>query len=100
MESETDVAETLDLSQYNTHGFCPGYPLRRHRYETLANVGCHEARTDWIHYIGPVAEFGGCNPMNGNFTALVLPLCKPERLQLVAYVLECRDFPLQDPGSS
>lgn len=45
---------------------------------------------DWIRYIGPAPEFGGCNPVNGNFTALVLPLCKPERLQLVAYVLGCR----------
>lgn len=89
MNSRDDIAETLDLSEYDTQGFCPGYTLLRHRFESLANDGCHEARTDWIQYIGTVAEFGGCNPLNGNFTALVLPLCKPERLQLVAYVLEC-----------
>jgi hypothetical protein len=90
MGTETDTAEILDLSKYDTHGFCPGYPLRIHKYETLADAGCHEARTDWIHYIGPADEFGGCNPLDGNCTALVLPLCKPERLQLVAYVMECR----------
>lgn len=78
-------------SRYDTHGFCtssPGYTLRRHKAETLANAGCYEARQDWIQYIGPVEEFGNCNPINGNFTAVVLPLTKPERLRLVAYILE------------
>ncbi|KAK4100847.1 terpenoid synthase [Parathielavia hyrcaniae] len=82
------TAETLDIAQYATHGFCPGFTLKRHRYETLANAGSHEARTDWAHYIGPSGEFGGCNPVNGNFTSLVVPLCRPDRLRLVAYVIE------------
>ncbi|KAL2166793.1 hypothetical protein VTG60DRAFT_2146 [Thermothelomyces hinnuleus] len=88
MEHDAATAETLDISQYATHGFCPDYPLLRHRYESLANAGCLEARKDWARYIGPAGEFGGCNPFDGNFTALVLPLCKPERLRLVAYVIE------------
>ncbi|KAK4237715.1 isoprenoid synthase domain-containing protein [Achaetomium macrosporum] len=88
MERDELTAETLDLSQYATHGFCPQYPLKRHRHEALANAGCLEARRDWARYIGPACEFGGCNPINGNFTALVLPLCKPQRLKLVAYLLE------------
>ncbi|KAM7196549.1 Isoprenoid synthase domain containing protein [Rhypophila sp. PSN 637] len=83
-----DTSVLVDISQYDTQGFCPGYQLRRHQYETLANAGCQEARQDWIRYIGPAAEFGNCNPINGNFTANVLPFCKPERLKLVAYVLE------------
>jgi hypothetical protein len=83
------TAETLEIAQYATHGFCPAYPLKRHRHEKLANAGCHEAREDWAKYIGPAREFGGCNPLDGNFTALALPLCKPERLKLVAYLLEC-----------
>lgn len=80
----------IKLSQYDTHGFCQDYPHRRHHYESLANAGCYEARRDWIQYIGPVSAFGNCNPINGNFTSVVLPLCKPERLKLVAYVLECK----------
>jgi hypothetical protein len=83
------TSDPLDLSQFDTQGFCPGYPLRRHRYENLANSGSYEARQDWIHYVGPAEEFGSCNPTNGNFTALVLPLTKPERLHLVAYLIEC-----------
>ncbi|KAK4164713.1 isoprenoid synthase domain-containing protein [Cladorrhinum sp. PSN259] len=86
MEDHTSVP--IDLTQYDTHGFCPGYRLRRHLYESLANAGCREARQDWIQYIGPVSEFGNYNPVNGNFTANVLPICKPERLKLVAYILE------------
>ncbi|KAK3331321.1 isoprenoid synthase domain-containing protein, partial [Apodospora peruviana] len=83
------TSEPIDLGRFDTQGFCrTGYPLRRHRFEALADAGCHEARQDWIRYIGPVDEFGGCNPVNGNFTALALPLVKPERLRSVAYVLE------------
>jgi hypothetical protein len=92
METLIDIAEILDLSKYDTHGFCPEYPLARHKYERAADDGCHEARLDWIQYIGPVTEFGGCNPRNGNFAALVLPLCKPERLRLTAYILECMNI--------
>jgi hypothetical protein len=90
MDHDDATAETLDLTRYATHGFCPDYTLKIHRHETLANAGCYEARRDWARCIGPSDGFGGCNPFNGNFTALVLPLCKPERLSLVAYIIECR----------
>jgi hypothetical protein len=82
----------VDLSQFDTHGFCKGYQLRRHRYEYMANIGCHQARSDWGDLISPTSKFGGCNPVNGNFNAVVLPLCKPERLELVSYILECRSL--------
>jgi hypothetical protein len=90
----------LDISHYDTHGFCTGYSLRRHKFEEKANAGSHEARLDWAKYIGSTNQFGGCNPINGNFTALVLPLCRPERLRLVAYVLECgcRSFDMVRSG--
>ncbi|KAI9155010.1 Terpene cyclase ATR13 [Paramyrothecium foliicola] len=91
MESEALYSHPLDIGQFDTHGFCPNYPLRRHKFESLANDGCIEARHDWAQHIGPAVEFGGCNPLNGNFTAVVLPLCRPERLRLVAYVLECEN---------
>ena len=88
--SDDATSYEVDLADYDTHGLCSKYTLRRHKYETEANAGCHEARSDWIRYIGPVRQFGGCNPVNGNFSSVVLPLCKPECLRLVAYVLECR----------
>ncbi|KAH6640242.1 isoprenoid synthase domain-containing protein [Chaetomium tenue] len=92
------TAEPLSLAHYNTHGFCqppsptqsPTFPLARHRHETLANAGCHAARHDWARLIGPgpPAEFGACNPVNGNFVALLFPLCRVERLGVVGYVVE------------
>lgn len=87
--SDDDLSFDLDISQYDTQGFCVDYPLRRHIFETDANAGSHEARQDWKQYVASSEHFGGCNPINGNFTALVLPLCKPERLRLTAYILEC-----------
>ena len=70
--------------------FTDAYSVCLNNHEAEANSGCYEARRDWIKYIGPVEQFGGCNPVNGNFTAVVLPLCKPERLRMVAYILECK----------
>jgi hypothetical protein len=87
--SDDFTSYPVDILQYDTHGLCVNYSLRRHKFEKEANAGCQEARQDWIKYIGPIEQFGGCNPINGNFTAVVLPLCLPERLRLVAYILEC-----------
>jgi hypothetical protein len=88
--SADNTSYPVDISEYSIDGFCQNYELRRHRFESEANAGCHEARSDWVQHIGPIQEFGGFNPDNGNFTALVLPLCRPDRLRLVAYVLECK----------
>ena len=89
MATDDVTCDIVDISQYNTYGFCAAYPLRRHKHEALADEGCYQARRDWVQHIGPGTEFGGCNPANGNFTALVLPLCRTDRLSLVAYVIEC-----------
>lgn len=87
--SADETSYLVSLSHYDTHSLCSDYTLRRHKYESEANAGCYEARQDWIKYVGPIEEFGGCNPINGNFSAVVLPLTKPERLRMIAYVLEC-----------
>ncbi|CAN9449237.1 unnamed protein product [Alternaria alternata] len=86
--SADETSYLVSLSNYDTHSLCSDYTLRRHKYESEANAGCYEARQDWIKYVGPIEEFGGCNPINGNFSAVVLPLTKPERLRMIAYVLE------------
>ena len=88
--SADETSYPVSLSRYDTQNLCSGYTLRRHRFESETNTACHEARLDWIKYVAPIEEFGGCNPINGNFTALVLPLTKPERLGLIAYAFECK----------
>jgi hypothetical protein len=87
---EDERSYSIDISSYDTKGFCTNYPLRRHKFEAEANAGSQDARKDWAKYIAPTNKFGGCNPINGNFTAVVLPFCRPERLRLVAYILECK----------
>ncbi|KAF9768247.1 hypothetical protein IL306_014475 [Fusarium sp. DS 682] len=91
MDPYSRTSELVDISRFDTHGLCTDYTLRRHKFEDLADLGCHKARSDWAKYVGPVSEFGGCNHINGNFSAVVLPLCRPDRLELVAYVLECKE---------
>ncbi|OCL09914.1 terpenoid synthase [Glonium stellatum] len=85
--SEEETSSAVRLLSHDTQGFCQGYDLRQHKYKTEANHGSYEARLDWSNYIGPIEKFGGCNPFDGHFASLVLPLCKPERLRLVSYIL-------------
>ena len=82
------ISILVDMSQYDLNGLCEGYELRRHKYENRANAGCGEAKRDWIRHIGPVSQFCGYNLINGNFTSVAFPLCKPERVHTVAYILE------------
>ncbi|KAE8853025.1 hypothetical protein PTNB73_10212 [Pyrenophora teres f. teres] len=79
---------TVPLSNYDTHCLCKNYTLRRHKWEAEANAGSQEARSDWIKYIGPIEDFGTCNPINGNHPAISLPFTKPERLSVIAYMME------------
>lgn len=90
MDPYSETSDLVDISRFDTHGLGANYKLRRHKFEHLADTGCHKARSDWVKYIGPLTEFGGCNHINGNFSAVVLPLCRPDRLELIAYVLECK----------
>ncbi|RAH67449.1 bifunctional terpene synthase/polyprenyl synthetase family protein [Aspergillus aculeatinus CBS 121060] len=70
------------------HGFCRGYPLRRHKAEPKANEGSLQLRADWEKYIGPIERWGSCNPWEGHFGAVVLPCCRPERMAIVNYIFE------------
>ncbi|KAF7125867.1 hypothetical protein CNMCM5793_002160 [Aspergillus hiratsukae] len=69
-------------------GFCKGYPLRRHRFEDESNKGSLQCRADWVEFIGPIERWGCYNPWEGNFGAVVLPFCKPERLAIICYIFE------------
>ncbi|KAM0358657.1 hypothetical protein ACHAP4_004633 [Fusarium culmorum] len=88
MDPYSETLDLVDTSHFDTHGLGANHKLRRHKFEHLADAGCHKARSDWVNHIGPLTEFGGCNHINGNFSAVGLPLCRPDRLELIAYVLE------------
>ncbi|KAF1941360.1 terpenoid synthase [Clathrospora elynae] len=87
--SDDEISAIVDLAQYRTElcGLCEGYVLRRHESEAEAIKGCEEARADWEKHVGSPGP-GSANQVDGTFCAIVLPLCLPERLGLVAYVLE------------
>ena len=88
VSQDETIFRALDLNQYDTQGFCRGFPARRHNHEVEADNGSREARADWVRYIGPVETAGGCNPFSGHFAALALPTCKPERLRIISYLFE------------
>lgn len=49
--------------------------MRRHKYQAESTTGYHRARSDWLKHIEPAGQFDSCNPIKGNFTAVVLTLC-------------------------
>ncbi|KAH7041405.1 isoprenoid synthase domain-containing protein [Microdochium trichocladiopsis] len=82
------LSVVIDASEYDTQGFGAGWETRRHRHESVANRASFEARADWLRLVGPTDEFGSCNPPNGNWTALTMPFCRPERMWIAAYIVE------------
>lgn len=91
-----EISESLNVSDYPTLGMSANYDLRRHKFESLANDGAHEMRSDVRRYIGNPSDFGGCNPVNGHIIALTMPMIKPERVKLAGYVYECSSTHLHD----
>ena len=95
-ETQAKTSTQIPRSTPSIQGFCHNYPLRRHKYEhEKANIeGSFQCRADWERYVGPVGRWGSCNPWEGHFGAVVLPLCWRERLGVVCYVFECEFFHL------
>jgi hypothetical protein len=86
--TDEPTAFALDFASYDTQKFHTNLPVRIHKLDAEANDGCREARLDWIKYCGPAIQFGNCNPVNGNFTSLTMPLVIPERLRWIGYIYE------------
>lgn len=92
-QSEADeLSSVVSRESSDIDGLCYGYELRRHKHEDRANEGSLRCREDWTRYIGPIERWGNCNPYEGHFTSVVLPLCRPDRLALAAYIFECQDL--------
>jgi hypothetical protein len=81
----------VDISLQERLGFGAGYQLRRHNnaLEAEANHAVHSARQDWHRYIGPIETFGNANPYHGNALSIALPFTLPDRVAVIAYLLEC-----------
>ncbi|KAG2026212.1 hypothetical protein GB937_001719 [Aspergillus fischeri] len=88
LTSSDQTSYLVPRSSPDIEGFCKGYPLRRHRFEHESNKGALQCRADWNEFISPIERWGCCNPWEGNFAAVVLPFCKPERLAIISYIFE------------
>lgn len=93
---ENPGVRDYDLTSYPVHislqerlGFSDGYQLRRHKNEADIYRAIHSARQDWQRYIGPIETFGTANPYHGDFMSLTLPLTLSDRVDVIAYLIEC-----------
>ncbi|KAF2451313.1 terpenoid synthase [Karstenula rhodostoma CBS 690.94] len=79
----------IDPSSYPTQGLCTGIPLRCHRNSDIDEHGTIRLRSDWQTHVGPLPQttHGGLGP-HYNFTAVTIPECRPDRLEIVAYAME------------
>ncbi|KAJ9273363.1 hypothetical protein DTO212C5_437 [Paecilomyces variotii] len=85
---DDETSYTVPRESSDIEGFCDGYALRRHKFEDKAIEGSLQCREDWLKYIGSIERWGCNNPWEGHFGAVVLPLCKPERLGVISYIFE------------
>jgi len=89
-ESLSEILTPSECDRFaSTEGFTSGWETRRHKHEAVANQASHEARRDWLRLVGYTDEFGACNPPSGNWTALAMPFCLPERVWITGYIVEC-----------
>ncbi|KAJ4352421.1 uncharacterized protein N0V89_007769 [Didymosphaeria variabile] len=79
----------IDPSSYDNQCLCNDIPLRCHRNSDIEESGLMRLRNDWQKHIGPLplSTYGGQGPQY-NFTAVTIPECLTERLEIVAYVME------------
>lgn len=79
----------IDPSSYPTQGLCDGIPLRCHRNSDIDELGTIRLRRDWQTHVGPLpnSTHGGLGP-DYNFTAVTIPECLPDRLEIVSYAME------------
>nr|BCP56498.1 phomopsene synthase [Diaporthe amygdali] len=80
----------IDPSSYDNQGLCNGIPLRVHRNADIEEYATISLRNDWRKHVGPLplTSYGGNLGPKYNFTAVTLPECRPDRLEIVSYIME------------
>lgn len=78
----------IDPSTYETDGLCDGYPLRLHKNDLLADLGCLRAHEDWNRLVAPVKSFNGGISARYNWMSVSVPECLPDRIEIMAYANE------------
>lgn len=80
----------IDPSSYDNQGLCNGIPLRVHRNADIEEYATIRLHNDWKEHVGqlPLTSYGGNLGPKYNFTAVTLPECRPDRLEIVSYIME------------
>ncbi|KAK4101104.1 terpenoid synthase [Parathielavia hyrcaniae] len=81
----------VDRSSYDTNldGLCTDIPVRVHHSPELADRGAFRAQKDWERAFGSLPPRYAGNPgPDYNFVSTCFPEILPNRLELVAYVME------------
>lgn len=82
----------IDPSTYGDLGLCCSIPLRVSNFDHLANKGSWRARDDWKLFTGKIPEETGCLCHHFNFISATIPECRPERIEVLAYLSEYAFF--------
>ncbi|EJP66250.1 fusicoccadiene synthase [Beauveria bassiana ARSEF 2860] len=86
---EYHYSHLIDSSSYDSEGLSDGIPLRVHRNQDLEEMGAIRLHNDWRKFVGPLpTNMGGSIGPIYSFTAVTMPECRPERLELVSYMVE------------
>jgi fusicocca-2,10(14)-diene synthase/ophiobolin F synthase len=81
----------VDPSSYDTtlDGLCTNIPVRVHRNAELADRGAFRAQKDWQRFFGSLPPRYAGNPgPEYNSVSTCFPEMLPDRLELVAYIME------------
>lgn len=86
--AEEDICIVLDMNGFDTDGLGLRLPARIHKSHREIDEATIKLRRDWAKQVGTITEFGQYNPFHGNFIALALPTCLPERVSVLARLSE------------
>ncbi|KAL3456546.1 putative geranylgeranyl diphosphate synthase [Aspergillus heterothallicus] len=82
---EFEFSSVVDPANYKTYGLCDGYDVRCNDNAEAEDIGCLRCQEHWRKSIGPLGAFKGALGNPFNLISLVIPECRPERLEIVAF---------------
>lgn len=78
----------VEPNSYRNDGLSSNIPLRIHRDPYKEIYGAIQAQKDWNEHVGPIdAYMGGLGPVY-SFIRVIVPECRPERLEIMSYANE------------
>ncbi|KAG8526296.1 uncharacterized protein KY384_000289 [Bacidia gigantensis] len=86
--STSRLVDPSDYQLEGLDGLCDDVPFREHNDPIKGDIGAIRAQEDWKRLVGPLKDFKGGLAPRGNFVAMTMPECLPERLEVISYASE------------